>query len=101
MSDVYRAIAHPSRREILSVLAKAPLSAGEIADALKIAKPTLSGHLNILKDADLVDVERQGVTLIYRINMSVAEETASNLLSLFRVGKGAAPKRRTVKSNTP
>ncbi len=97
MTDVYRALAHPSRRDILAALTKAPLSAGEIADKLKIAKPTLSGHLGVLKEANLVDVERRGVTLIYRINVSVAEETAANLMSLFRVGEAAAPKGRAVK----
>ncbi len=96
MTDVYRALAHPSRREILAALTKGPLSAGDIADALNIAKPTLSGHLGVLKDADLVDVERRGVTLIYRINASVAEETMANLMSLFRVGE-AAPKRRSAR----
>lgn len=99
MTDVYKALAHPSRREILSALTKAPMSAGAIAEQLNIAKPTLSGHLSILKEADLVDVERQGVTLIYRINVSVAEETAANLLSLFRVG--AMPRRRSINRNAP
>lgn len=97
MTDVYRALAHPSRRDILSALTKKPLSAGEIAERLKIAKPTLSGHLNILKEADLVDVERRGVTLIYRVNVSVAEETAANLMSLFRIGKKSSPMTRAVK----
>jgi DNA-binding transcriptional ArsR family regulator len=97
MADVFRALAHPTRRDILSALAEAPLSAGEIAERLKISKPTLSGHLNILKETDLIDVERQGVTLIYRINVSVAEETAAHLMSLFRVGEKRAPERRAVK----
>jgi DNA-binding transcriptional ArsR family regulator len=97
MTDVYRALAHSSRRDILSALTKEPLSAGEIAERLKIAKPTLSGHLNILKEADLVDVERRGVTLIYRVNVSVAEETAANLMSLFRIGETSSPVTRTVK----
>lgn len=87
MSDVYQALAHPTRRKILSLLAEKSFSAGEIATQLEVANSTLSGHLNILKSANLVDVERKGVTLIFRINVSVAEETTSNVMSLFRVGE--------------
>jgi len=47
----------------------------------------LSGHLNILKAANLIDVERRGVTLIFRINVSVAEEVISNLMSVLQVGE--------------
>jgi len=87
MTDVYRALAHPTRRKILSILAEDSRAAGEIASLLSIPNSTLSGHLNILKAANLIDVERRGVTLIFRINVSVAEEVISNLMSVLQVGE--------------
>jgi len=87
MTDVYRALAHPTRRKILSTLAEDSRAAGEIASLLSIPNSTLSGHLNILKAANLIDVERRGVTLIFRINVSVAEEVISNLMSVLQVGE--------------
>jgi DNA-binding transcriptional ArsR family regulator len=82
MSDVFDALAHPVRREILKLLRTRPMSAGEIADKFDLAKPTLSGHFALLKAADLVHTERRGTTIIYRLNMSVLEETAALLLNL-------------------
>ncbi|HEY1709206.1 MAG TPA: metalloregulator ArsR/SmtB family transcription factor [Rhizomicrobium sp.] len=82
MSDVFDALAHPTRRQIVGLLRKRALSAGEIADRLDIAKPTLSRHLSVMKAADLVDIERRGTSLIYRLNVSVVEETLVLLMNL-------------------
>ncbi|HEY4943463.1 MAG TPA: autorepressor SdpR family transcription factor [Rhizomicrobium sp.] len=82
MSDVFDALAHPVRRKILKLLRKKPMSAGAIADRFEIAKPTLSGHFAVLKAADLVTSDRQGTTIIYRVNMSVLEEAAAGLMDL-------------------
>lgn len=82
MSDVFEALAHPVRREILKLLRRRPMSAGQLAEHFTIAKPTLSGHFAVLKNADLVTTERQGTTIIYRLNMSVVEEALAALMSL-------------------
>jgi ArsR family transcriptional regulator, arsenate/arsenite/antimonite-responsive transcriptional repressor len=82
MSDVFEALAHPVRREILRLLRKRPMSAGELAEHFTIAKPTLSGHFTVLKTADLVTTERQGTTIIYEINMSVMEEALAAFMAL-------------------
>jgi ArsR family transcriptional regulator, arsenate/arsenite/antimonite-responsive transcriptional repressor len=82
MSDVFDALAHPVRRTILKLLRKRAMSAGEIADKVDIAKPTLSGHFAVLKAADLVSAERQGTTIIYRLNMSVVEEALGVLMGI-------------------
>lgn len=82
MSDVFDALAHPTRRRIVGLLRKRAMSAGEIADKLDIAKPTLSRHLSVMKAADLVDLERQGTSLIYRLNVTVVEETLVVLMNL-------------------
>lgn len=85
MDDLYKALGHPVRRKILQLLRRRAHSAGELAEEFEIAKPTLSGHLNILKNADLVTVERRATTLIYRLNMSVAEELIENVLGLLNI----------------
>lgn len=94
MADLFQALAHPVRREILAMLRARAMSAGEIAAAFDLAKPTLSGHFAALKEAGLVTVERRGTSLIYRINLSVAEEAVAGLLALLRVEPGPKPARR-------
>lgn len=89
MNDVYSALSHPVRRKILALLRDRAMSAGEIAAAFDIAKPTLSGHFNALKAADLISAERRGATLIYRLNLSVAEEAMAGLMDIFRIGDAA------------
>ena len=92
MSEVYKALADPTRRRILEMLRDAPMSAGDIADHVHVAKPTLSGHLNVLKAAGLVDVTRQSTSLIYRLNTSVLEDALFALMEAFKVDvtRGAA-----------
>ena len=82
MNEVFEALAHPVRREILKLLRKKAMSAGELAEHFTIAKPTLSGHFSVLKNADLVTTERQGTTIIYRLNLSVMEEALAAFMAL-------------------
>jgi DNA-binding transcriptional ArsR family regulator len=82
MSDVFDALAHPVRRKILRLLRRKAMSAGELAEEFDLAKPTLSGHFSVLKAADLVTTERQGTTIIYRINLSVLEEALAALMDI-------------------
>lgn len=88
MQNAYKALAHPVRRQILALLRERAHTAGELADAFDLAKPTLSGHFAVLREADLVTIERQGVTLIYRINLSVAEEALAGLMEMLQIGEG-------------
>lgn len=81
-SSVFKALAHPSRREILALLRAGPLSSGQLADAFTMAWPTISRHLAVLKTADLVTTEKTGTSIIYRANASVVEEAAMLLFSL-------------------
>jgi DNA-binding transcriptional ArsR family regulator len=85
MNEVFEALAHPVRREILKLLRKRAMSAGELSEHFPIAKATLSGHFNVLKTADLVTTERQGTTIIYHINTSVMEEALGAFMSLAGV----------------
>ncbi len=95
MSEVYKALSDPTRRRILEMLKASELSAGDIAAQVEVSKPTLSGHLNVLKAADLVDVTRQGTSLIYRLNTSVLEDAIFALMNAFKVGLETAPVKGT------
>ncbi len=82
---IYMALSSETRREILTLLRQRAMLAGELADHVAVSKPTLSGHLNILKQAELITAERQGARLLYRINLSVAEEALVGLAELLEL----------------
>lgn len=85
MSDVFQALAHPLRRDVLRRLRKGPISAGDLADGFTVSKPTMSRHFAQLKDAGLISQERQGTTIQYRLNMSVAEEVMTLVMAALDV----------------
>lgn len=87
VNDLFRALADPTRREILRLLRKRDMTAGELADRFPLAASTLSGHFNVLKQAHLVVVERQGTTLVYSLNVSAAEEAIGALMEVLDVGR--------------
>ena len=92
MSEVYKALADPTRRRILQLLREREMSAGELAEHFDLAKPTLSGHFAVLREARLVSPEKTGTTIIYRLNVSVLEEALMALLDTFKVEpKASAP----------
>ena len=82
MGDVWKALADPTRRKILELLKKSDMNAGEIAAEFNMTKPSISNHLNILKQADLVDSEKQGQNVVYSIKTSVIEDMLSTLSNL-------------------
>ena len=59
------------------------MTAGEIADCFPLARSTLSGHFNVLKQAGLIVSERQGSTIVYSLNTSAFEDAMSAILQLF------------------
>jgi DNA-binding transcriptional ArsR family regulator len=85
VSEVYKALADPTRRRILQLLREREMSAGEIAEHFHLAKPTLSGHFAVLREARLVSPEKTGTTIIYRLNVSVLEEALMALMDTFKV----------------
>lgn len=90
MKDVYRALADPTRRQILLLLRDGDMTSGEIAARFDVTWPTISGHLAVLKAADLVQADRNGTSLSYHLNVSLLEEALLGFLDAFRVGKEAA-----------
>lgn len=91
MNKVYEALAHPTRRRILALLRERDMSAGDLAAHFDIAKPTLSGHLRLLREADLVYGERHGTSIIYHLHLSLLEESLATLLDLFKIGDARPP----------
>ncbi len=85
--EVFKAISDPNRREILKLLKRRSMSAGELGEAFPITKGSLSHHFNILKAADLVRCERRGQRIVYSLNTTVFEDAAAMLLDLFRTQK--------------
>lgn len=82
----FRALADPTRRRILELLARRDLTAGEIAEEFPIAFPSVSRHLGVLKEAGLVDAEREGQHIRYRLNTTVSQEVVRYLLKLVKKG---------------
>ena len=88
MNNVYRALGDPTRRRILELLRERDMTAGELASQFDQAKPTMSKHFKVLKEADLVNADRNGVSITYRLNLSVLEEALMRLMDGFRIGQG-------------
>ncbi len=74
MNYLFHALSDPTRRSILDMLKKKDLTAGEIADAFDMTKPSISHHLDILKRANLVVAEKQGQFILYSINTTELDE---------------------------
>jgi DNA-binding transcriptional ArsR family regulator len=74
MTAVFKALSDPTRRKVLQLLHKNPMTAGELAEHFDVSKPTMSGHFAILAGADLIEADKQGRSITYRLKMSVLEE---------------------------
>lgn len=83
MSNAFKALAHPMRRAILNILKDGPKASGDFADAFDVSWPTVTSHLNVLKEAELVSTERRGNSVIYSLNASILEEVALGLFDLI------------------
>ena len=87
MDAIFRALSDPTRREILRLLQRGDLTAGELANRFPLAKSTFSGHLTKLKEAGLVVTERQGTTIMYSLNVGAHEDLLRVLFDLMHVGE--------------
>ncbi|NLC07817.1 MAG: winged helix-turn-helix transcriptional regulator [Syntrophomonadaceae bacterium] len=74
LSLVFKALSDGTRREILRLLQKGDLTAGEIANQFNLTKPSISHHLNVLKQADLVQDIRKGQNIHYSLNTTVFQD---------------------------
>jgi ArsR family transcriptional regulator len=90
VSRVYQALADPTRRHILELLRDQDMTAGELAENFDLAKPTLSKHFAVLREADLIHGEKNGTSITYSLNVSVLEDALISLMSSFKL----SPRRR-------
>ena len=89
LQQTLKALADPIRREILNMLKKRRMSAGEITEHFSVRAPSISRHLSVLKDADLIRDTREGKFIFYEINTSVLEETMLWIAALKGDGDNA------------
>ena len=82
MNALFKALSHPVRRRIVAMLRRGPMASGDIAAAFDMSWPTITGHLNALKEAGLVDPERDGASIRYRLNISAVEEALAFLMEM-------------------
>ena len=80
---VFKALADKNRRKIIQLLNRQELTAGEIAEQFNISKPAISEHLKILRNAGLIDSEREGQFIRYFLNTSILEEVVSFFLAII------------------
>ena len=86
MSSVFKALSDPTRRRVLQLLRRGPMSAGEISDRFDVSKPTMSAHFAVLKEADLVHPEKAGKSVLYHLKLSVLEEALLGFVQSFEPG---------------
>jgi ArsR family transcriptional regulator, arsenate/arsenite/antimonite-responsive transcriptional repressor len=91
-NQIFKALADPTRREILRLLRNREMTAGELAARFDMTKPTMSHHFGLLKDADLINSRREGQTIWYGLNTTVLQDVVAWALDLAepnRKKKGA------------
>jgi DNA-binding transcriptional ArsR family regulator len=100
MNLVFKALSDPTRRQILQLLRKQPMNAGELAEHFAIAKSTLSAHFAILREADLIEAHKSGTVITYMLKVSVLEEALLSFAETVGVGqpKPMSLKRATAKA---
>lgn len=101
MNKVFKALSDPTRRHVLELLRQRPMVAGELSEHFPVSKPTMSAHFAVLREAGLVETERHGKTIVYRLKISVLEDALLGFARAFgfetinegRVVDNAPPKK--------
>lgn len=94
MSQVFKALSDPTRRRVLQLLRKGPMSAGDLGDRFNVSRPTMSAHFAVLKEADLVHAEKAGKSVIYHLKLSVLEEALLGFVNSLGLGENASEARK-------
>ncbi len=74
MSEIFKALADPTRRRVLQLLRERPMTAGELAEQFPFSKATMSAHFAVLREADLVASDKRGTSITYSLKLSVLED---------------------------
>ena len=99
MSSVFKALSDPTRRRVLQLLRKGPMSAGELSDLFDVSKPTMSAHFAVLREAGLVGSEKNGKTVTYWLNATVLEDALLGFASALDLNM--TPRRAAVRKGKP
>nr|WP_194247161.1 autorepressor SdpR family transcription factor [Brevibacillus borstelensis] len=83
VNDTFKALADPTRRQIIRLLKERDMTAGEIADHFAMTKPSISHHLSSLKQAKLILDERQGQNIVYSLNTTVVQDVMGWFLEII------------------
>lgn len=86
MNRVFKALADPTRRRVLQLLRQSAMTAGELADQFDLSRPTMSAHFSVLREADLIDADKRGTTITYRLKLSVLEDALLGFAETFGIG---------------
>jgi ArsR family transcriptional regulator len=81
MNNLFKALNDPTRRQILDLLREGDLNAGEIAERFDMTKPSISHHLDLLRQAGLVESVKQGQFITYSLNTTVLDDLLAWLMS--------------------
>jgi DNA-binding transcriptional ArsR family regulator len=83
MNEAFKALADPTRRQILQLLRRDEKTAGELAEQFDMSKPSVSHHFSVLKQADLITSRREGQQIYYSLNTTVVEDLLAMIWDLF------------------
>ncbi|MBP0973950.1 MAG: winged helix-turn-helix transcriptional regulator [Oscillospiraceae bacterium] len=86
MKDIWGAMADPTRRQILTLLQKRDMTAGEIGEQFEVSGATISHHLKILREAELITAEKEKQTITYSLNTTVFQEFLKGIAAAFHQG---------------
>jgi DNA-binding transcriptional ArsR family regulator len=93
-NEAFKALADPTRREILTLLRRGEMTAGALAEKFDMTKPSMSHHFTVLKEADLITSRREGQQIWYGLNTSVVEDLMAWAMGLIDDGNKKGAKRQ-------
>jgi DNA-binding transcriptional ArsR family regulator len=91
MNAVFKALSDPTRREVLRLLSRGELTAGELAGRFDMTKPSMSHHFAVLKEAGLVCGRREGQQIYYSLDTTVVQDVLARVFDLFGTSPDNAP----------
>jgi len=84
MNEIFKALADPTRRQILRLLGDREMTAGDLAERFEMTKPSMSHHFSVLKDADLIRFRREGQQIWYSVNTTVLQDVLTWAMDLLQ-----------------
>lgn len=101
MSDIFKALADPTRRKVLELLRQQPMTAGELAGHFPVSRPTMSAHFAVLREANLIESLKIGTTITYQLKLTVLEDALLGFAKLFSTAIRPAVTADAVKKSAP